>query len=307
MHARKRNQPHDRVYKGIMAEPRIARPFLEKHMDPEVKDRVDFSTLQITDPSSLGQDYKQLYADVVYKALTKDTRREIFLVLNHERNPCLFLPIRILEYILGTVRKMFKLGPRKPAFAYHITLYNGRAKAYPYPKSIGEFFDEEDRALAQRLLLSSHKVVNLHDYTDDELSAQGEIGVFQLVLKHGSEPYFLSWLEQRPDLAHKIATDRNSDQLITYITEVSHKEPEEIRRIFADVSSKLESNMLTTAEQIRRVGIKEGVERGKKEGREEGKEEIFAHMLRAHVPEMQISFFTGLDHAKITEIAARMN
>ncbi|MEO1301351.1 MAG: hypothetical protein AAFU83_03880, partial [Bacteroidota bacterium] len=55
-----------------------------------------------------------------------------------------------------------------------------------------------------------------------------------------------------------------------YITEVSHKEPEEIRRIFADVSSKLEKNMLTTAEQIRRVGIKEGVEWGKKEGIEEG-------------------------------------
>ncbi|MEO1301458.1 MAG: Rpn family recombination-promoting nuclease/putative transposase, partial [Bacteroidota bacterium] len=91
MHVRKRNQPHDRVYKGVMAEPRIARLFLEKHMDPEVKTRVDLSTLQITDPSSLGQDYKQLYADVVYKALTKDTRREIFFILNHERNPCLFL------------------------------------------------------------------------------------------------------------------------------------------------------------------------------------------------------------------------
>ena len=69
--------------------------------------------------------------------------------------------------------------------------------------------------------------------------------------------------------------------------------------------------MLTTAEQIRRVGVKEGVERGRKEGREvgreEGREEIVAHMLRAHVPAVQVSFFTGLDHAKIAEIAAKMD
>ena len=319
MPVRKRNQPHDRVYKGVMAEPRIARLFLEKHMDPEVKNRVDFNTLQITDPSSLGQDHKQLYADVVYKALTKDTRREIFFILNHERNPCRFLPIRILEYILGTVRKMFKPGKRKPAFAYHITLYNGKTKEYPYPKSIGEFFDKEDRELAQYLLLSSHKVVNLNNYTDDELAEQGEIGPFQLVLKHASEPYFLSWVKKRPDLAYKIATDSNAEQLITYITEVRHEEEEEIRRIFADISSKLEKNMLTTAERIRRAGIKEGVEqgiergmeRGIEQGMERGRElrdtEIVTHMLRAKVPEAQISFFTGMDHAKVAEIAAEMD
>lgn len=206
---------------------------------------------------------------------------------------------------------MFKPGTKKPAFAYHITLYNGRSKEYPYPKSIGEFFDEEDRALAQHLLLSSHKVVNLNNYTDDELAEQGEIGAFQLVLKHASEPYFLDWVKKRPDLAQKIATDRNVDQLITYITEVRHEEEAEIRSIFADISSKLEENMLTTAERIRRSGIREGVEQGRKEGREEGRElrdtEIVTHMLRENIPGAQISFLTGLDHAKVTEIAAEMD
>ena len=185
--------------------------------------------------------------------------------------------------------------------------------------------------MAQHLLLSSHKVVNLNNYTDDELAEQGEIGAFQLVLKHASEPYFLDWVKKRPDLAYKIATDINADQLITYITEVRHEEEAEIRRIFANVSSKLEENMLTTAERIRRAGIREGVEqgvelgieRGREEGmqrgieqgieqgmqrgREESREEIITHMLRANISGAQISFLTGLENAKIAEIAAKID
>ncbi|MEO1219284.1 MAG: hypothetical protein AAFV97_02185 [Bacteroidota bacterium] len=92
--------------------------------------------------------------------------------------------------------------------------------------------------------------------------------------------------------------------------------------------------MLTTAEQIRRSGIKEGVEqgvelgmergieqgmqqgieqgmqqgieRGRKEGIELRDTEIITHMLRANVPEAQISFLTGLENSKISEIVARI-
>ncbi|MEO1301460.1 MAG: hypothetical protein AAFU83_04480 [Bacteroidota bacterium] len=65
--------------------------------------------------------------------------------------------------------------------------------------------------------------------------------------------------------------------------------------------------MLTTAEQIRRTGIKEGVERGRKEGIEFRDTEIITHMLRANVPEAQISFLTGLENSKIAEIVAKTN
>ncbi|MEO1301459.1 MAG: hypothetical protein AAFU83_04475 [Bacteroidota bacterium] len=75
----------------------------------------------------------------------------------------------------------------------------------------------------------------------------------------------------------------------------------------------MKKNRLTTAEQIRRAGIKEGIEQGiklgiervREEGREKSREEIVKHMLRANVPEAEISFLTGLENSKIAEIAAK--
>ncbi|MEO1301461.1 MAG: hypothetical protein AAFU83_04485, partial [Bacteroidota bacterium] len=70
-----------------------------------------------------------------YKALTKDTRREIFFILNHERNPCLFLPIRILEYILGTIRKMLKPDAKSQLLPITSPCTMGGPRSTPIPRA----------------------------------------------------------------------------------------------------------------------------------------------------------------------------
>ena len=338
MRIRKKNQPHDRVYKNNIARLTKARKFLKTHMEPEIWNRIDWTTLEITDPSSIGRNFKQLHADVVYKALTQKTRSEVFFLLNHERKPQRSLPIRVLEYVLGTIRKVCKQKRGEPAFMYHLTFYNGKVKVYPYPKSISEYFAKEDRALAERLLVGGHKIINVHDYTDEVLSSHGEIAALELVMKHAPEPDFLSWLTSRPDLARQIAADEDVEHLVTYMAEVSHEQPEDILRIFEEVSPELKTNMLTAAERIRQegraegmelgreagivlgreegmeLGREEGMELGREEGMELGREEgiqlrnvyVVQQMLEAGVPKDQISNFTGLTPTQIVQIAEQL-
>ena len=101
---KKRDQPHDRFYKDLMQDIEVAREFLLNYLDQDIRARIDWDTLALYDTSLIGEANKQLYADVMYTAQTKQHKSEVFFILNHQRKPDPLLPIRQLEYILGTLK-----------------------------------------------------------------------------------------------------------------------------------------------------------------------------------------------------------
>ncbi|MEO1219570.1 MAG: hypothetical protein AAFV97_03700, partial [Bacteroidota bacterium] len=59
-------------------------------------------------------------------------------------------------------------------------------------------------------------------------------------------------------------------------------------------------------EQGRKEGKKEGEQIGLKKGKEESKIEIATQMLLAHLPREQVCALTGLDTAKVTQLAEQL-
>ena len=79
---RKRDQPHDRYFRYMMEDVDVAKSFCLAYANPKVKAKIVWETFELYDTSLVGPNSQQLYADVVYRALTI-TGEESFIVLNH--------------------------------------------------------------------------------------------------------------------------------------------------------------------------------------------------------------------------------
>lgn len=92
----------------------LAKELLTIYPDKDIQQEVGWDTLTPYDTSLQG---KQRYADVLYKALTKKGSTEMFFIFSHERKPDELLPVKVAEYVLGTVRKSVRQQQEKPNFA----------------------------------------------------------------------------------------------------------------------------------------------------------------------------------------------
>ena len=149
--------------------------FKTDHINLEVQEAMDWDTLELWDTALLGEDGKQIQADVLYRVFTKD-QQEAFIIFNHERKPDKTLPIRRLEYKLGTLKKTIKQN-KQPALIYFITWYNGPAP-YPYKSNITDYFTWSQ--LAAKLLLEDEIIV-VKEIPDEELAKQGEVNILEVL------------------------------------------------------------------------------------------------------------------------------
>ena len=317
----KKNQPHDRFIKDLMENIDFAKKFFTtEHINPEVQQGMDWNTLELWDTALLGEDGKPLYADVLYRVLTKD-QQEAFIIFNHERKPDRTLPIRRLGYKLGTLKKTIKQ-KKEPALIYFITWYNGPAP-YPYPRRITDYFTWSQ--LAAKLFLEDEIIV-VKEIPDEELSKHGEVSILEVFMKHGDDPNFLQWLIDHPEIAQQLAENKYIKRAIEYLVEVGYYTEEELLAAFAKISNKLKEIMLTTRQRIEERGIQQGIkqgmqqgmqqgiqqgiqqgmQQGMQQGREQGMQarslEIARTMFQAGEPIERVARWTGLSEASIRSL-----
>ena len=251
---KKKNQPHDRFVKDLMENIDFAKKFFQTdHINLEVQEEMDWDTLELWDTALLGEDGKQIYADVLYRVFTKD-QQEAFIIFNHERKPDKILPVRRLEYKLGTLKKAIKQ-EKESALIYFITWYNGPAP-YPYQKSIIDYFTW--RQLAAKLFLEDEIIV-VKEIPDEELSKHGEVSILEVFMKHVDNPNFPQWLIDHPEIAQQLAENKYIERSIEYLLEVGYHKEEDLVTAF-EKTPKLKEIMLTTRERIEKRSIEQGMQ-----------------------------------------------
>ena len=299
---KKRDQPHDRYFKDLMQDIEIAQEFLLTYLDKVISEQIDWNTLALYDGSLIGGANKQLYADVVYRAKTSKHKTDVFFILNHERKPDKLLPLRSLEYVLGTLKKTIKQQQKKPGLIIHITWYNGKRKPYPYARHIFDYFAEKE--LAQRIIFSSYKLINPHEIPDEELASHEQLGILELFMKHADNPKLLPWIEANRAIASKLAAHKYLKRSIEYVVDVGHHKLADILTTFEKVSAKLEETMLTTAQQIRQEGIEQGMQEGRQEGIQTRSLEIAKNMLGKGYSSEVVTELTGLAREALNKLQA---
>ena len=289
---KKKNQPHDRFVKDLMENIDFAKKFFQtEHINLEVQEEMDWDTLELWDTALLGEDGKQIYADVLYRVFTKD-QQEAFIIFNHERKPDKILPVRRLEYKLGTLKKAIKQ-EKESALIYFITWYNGPAP-YPYKKSIIDYFTWSQ--LAAKLFLEDEIIV-VKEIPDEELSKHGEVSILEVFMKHGDHPNFLQWLIDHPEIAQQLAENKYIERSIEYLLEVGYHKEADLVAAF-EKPSKLKDIMLTTRERIEQRGMQQGMQ----QGMQARNLEIARNMFHAGEPIEKVARWTGLSEASIRSL-----
>ena len=304
----KRDQPHDRFFREMMQDPEQAKEFGQTHLDKAIVEAIAWNELQPCSDSLVGENSKQLHADVVYTAKTIDGATDVTIIFNHERKADPLLPIRQQEYILGELRRCH-MAKKEPGFVVFTTWHNGPKGAYTNTRDLLDYF--KNKEMAKRFLYRPCKIINPSNLEDAEMAGRSHIYMMELLMKHADQPNFLDWLTENPEIAQKLAEHQYIDRGIEYVVEVGKHKPEDIYATLEKISNKLAKTMLTTEKQILNRGMKQGVQLGMQRGVQQGVQqgvktrtwEIAKNMFsELHLDVNDVHQATGLSMAELTKL-----
>jgi predicted transposase/invertase (TIGR01784 family) len=143
--------PHDRFFRSSMSNPRVALQFIEKHIPLHIAVKIDKNSLQLM-PGNFIEDLQEWKTDLLFKVIFQGTPGYIYLLVEHQRKPEHFMPLRMLEYACKIIRKhLQENGDSSLPLVYPAVLYNG-SEPYPYTTDIFELF--QDPGLARDIFLT---------------------------------------------------------------------------------------------------------------------------------------------------------
>ena len=167
------------------------------------------------------------------------------------------------------MREHLEQGHKQLPLIINLCLYAGQASPYPHSTDIYDCF--EAPLLARREMFKPLQLIDLTVLSEEELTHHGEADLVEILLKHGVERAFLSWIKANRDLVARLLNRIYGESGVVYIlaTDGKNNAQELIKAIIGAAPDK--SNIImTAAQQLRQEGIQQGMEQGIQQGMEQG-------------------------------------
>src|SRR5260363_206522 len=109
------HQPHDKYFKASLKERQIAVDFLKSHLQPGLYQRLDLSTLHLTDKSLGMSELREMHCDIVYKCTIdgKDGYIPIIFQLEHLASAPKHMALYVLQGSVSLMAQHLKEGHEK--------------------------------------------------------------------------------------------------------------------------------------------------------------------------------------------------
>ena len=308
--------PHDSFIRRSLTSIQVARDLLKAHLAPDMTKRINWDTLQLTNKSFVKDKLTQLHTDVLYKCRLDNKLAYTYCLIEHQSTPDPLLPFRILEYNVSLMREHLEQGHKQLPLIINLCLYAGQASPYPHSTDIYDCF--EAPLLARREMFKPLQLIDLTVLSEEELTHHGEADLVEILLKHGVERAFLSWIKANRDLVARLLNRVYGESGVVYIlaTDGKNNAQELIKAIIGAAPDK--SNIImTAAQQLRQEGIQQGIQQGMEQGIQQGMEqgiqqgirdrnlEIASNMLlQLHLDIDTVQKATSLSREELEEIQA---
>ncbi len=269
--------PHDRYFRATFSRPEVALDFLKNYLPPELRARLDLSTLSLKKESFVDPDLRQHFSDLLYEVETiEDDQGYVYLLFEHKSYPdqltifqMLRYCVRIWERALREDDSLTRLPPIIPLLVYHgEDLWNA-------PRDMIELLagDEAFHIYGPRFSCS---LLDLSPWS--EVKIKGEI-LLRVALQAfrkirdprlGQEdlPQMLALLAQ---LTRKESALEYIQTLLVYLGAASpHLTAEEVQAALRETITEEGDQLMPT---LASKWFEEGLEQGRKEGVEQGIEQ----------------------------------
>ncbi|WP_233964352.1 Rpn family recombination-promoting nuclease/putative transposase [Pectobacterium versatile] len=286
---------HDAIFKQFLSDIAVARDFLTIHLPDEIRARCDFNTLQLESASFIDEKLRARISDVLYSLRTTAGKGYIYCVIEHQSRPEKQMAFRLLRYCLAAMQQHLDQGhDRLPLLFYH-----GRARPYPYSLRWLDSF--ADPVLAKALYEQPFPLVDLTVMPDDEIRTHRRMALLELVQKHIRTRDMLELAREIGLLFERWSvplTQRRA--LLFYIAQAGNtSKPADFIDALAAPLSTGQEDIMTIAEQLKKMGFEEGIQRGIQQGLEQGIEQGMKNSARQIARELLL---TGMDKEKVRQI-----
>ena len=106
------NHPHDRLFRSVFSDAAEAAGFLQTALPAELRDKLDWATLNLKDGTFLDEALQESESDLLYEAAYRESgeseksrergkrgkRLRLYLLFEHQSTPDPWMPFRLLKY-----------------------------------------------------------------------------------------------------------------------------------------------------------------------------------------------------------------
>ncbi|EDS7035156.1 Rpn family recombination-promoting nuclease/putative transposase [Salmonella enterica subsp. enterica serovar Oranienburg] len=292
--------PHDAAFRSFLANPDVARDFLELHLPAEYRQLCDLSTLKLEPATFVEPDLHQYASDILWSVKTIGGEDGyVYTLIEHQSTENLYMPFRMLRYSVAAMQRHLEQHKTLP-LVIPVLFYHGERSPYPYSMNWLDCF--ENPALAAKIYTKPFPLVDITVVDDNEIMNHRRMAALTLLMKHIRQRDMLMCLDNLVRALQDIQDEEQITVLFNYLLNGSEYVTVEFLQTLAQRLPQHEDSIMTLAERLKQEGIQQGIQQGIQKGRMEEKQDIARQLQKTGMPSAQICQITGLSEAELKKI-----
>lgn len=175
--------PHDATFRQFLANPDVARDFLDIHLLSELRAMCDLDSLKLESGTFVEDDLRQYASDILWsmKTISGDDGY-IHLLLEHQSSVVKHMAFRQLRYAVAAMQRHIEAGHKKLPLVIPILFCHGHRTPYPYSTNWLDGFSNPEQA--GKIYTRGFPLVNVTIIDDDEIMNHRRMAALALRMKH---------------------------------------------------------------------------------------------------------------------------
>ncbi|RKX83136.1 MAG: transposase [Spirochaetes bacterium] len=303
--------PHDKFFRSVMSDGKVARSFLEEYLPEEIKNIIDFNTLYIEKDSFVEKKLKDHRSDLLYSVQIKGKQAYLYLLFEHKSRPEKYIGLQLLKYMVEiwklTIKQRKTTEGHLPVII-PIVIYHGRGR-WEIDVKLKGFFEVENDILERYIPNFEYILKDLSGLRDEDIKGEVILRISLLAMKYIYKEEMRKKLPMIFGLLKELSGKQNGleylETLLRYIVSATDKVSiKDLEETLKDIPEGGKA-MPTIAEQW----LKQGIEKGKREGIQEGIREGIQEGIREGLLEgieLGLKLKLGTEGLKIYPKVARV-
>jgi len=277
--------------------------FLESRLPQETLQRIDMSSLRLTNKSFGTKKGKQKHSDLIYAVTIDGQEGYLYISLEHQSKEEKYMPLRQLEYNVLLMRQHLDEGHSTLPLILNICLYNGK-QPYQGPVTLLELFVHPE--LAKKYIMEGYHLVDLRRDSMESIQKDKKAALAELILKQGISGDFCPWLDRFESLLSLLEGPYNEAVYMYMYTLDPHKKA--ILERIEKLKDPTQRQVAMTAAQYlkqqgRQEGMQQGMQQGIQQGMQQGMQTIARNMLaKMHLDIETVAQATGLSEQELIKL-----
>ncbi|XWN35406.1 MAG: Rpn family recombination-promoting nuclease/putative transposase [Roseivirga sp.] len=288
---------NDSFFKRSLEHTPIAQAFFSQHLPAHLKPLVALDRLQRVDRTSTDAQLKQRHRDISYEAPLEE-HNTLLLCAEHQGKPELMMLVRLLRYDADGIETYVQKHQKWPVV---VNIVFTQAPAWPSPSTTQEAYERP--ALGVQELSIRYHLVQIQNYSDQEVLSHGWCAPMELLIKHSESGNFELGAKAYRTAFEACLEEVGEGYLETMLTyAVSLSRPEAGKKMFDFISEVLidkKDMIMTYGQQLRQEGMQKGMQQGMQRGIQQVAKSLLSQL---HLDLKAVQKATGLSQEELERL-----